>query len=80
MTARPASNGHRPGPPRPATDWDALGYRPDPRTPLRTCTRPGCGGAYLDDEPSRVAHVAVFGHSPKPREPARQESTEGESS
>ena len=68
MTARAPANGHRPGPPRQAVDWDALGYRPDPGTPLRACAR--CGGAYLDDEPSRVAHVAVFGHSPKPREPA----------
>ena len=67
--ARAPANGHRPGPPRPAVDWDALGYRPDPATPLRGCAR--CGGAYLDDEPSRVAHVAVFGHSPKPREPAK---------
>ena len=71
MTARPSPNGHRPGPPCPAVDWDALSDRPDPRTPLRACAR--CGGAYLDDEPSRVAHVAVFDHSPKPREPAQQE-------
>jgi hypothetical protein len=71
VTARPSSNGHRPGPPHRPVHWSALGYRPDPRTPLRACAR--CGGVYLDEEPSRVAHVAVFGHSPKPREPAQQE-------
>ncbi len=69
MTARQPANGHRPGPPRQAVNWAAQ-YQPGPNAPLRTCARPGCGGAYLDDEPSRVAHVAVFGHSPKPREPA----------
>jgi hypothetical protein len=53
-------NGHRP---RPPADWSALQYTPS-GAPVRRCTR--CAGAYVDDEPSRVAHVAVFGHSPRP--------------
>ena len=69
MTAvRSSANGHRAGPPHMPADWSALGYRPAEGTPLRRCDR--CGGVYLDDEPSRVAHVAVFGHSPRPAEPA----------
>jgi len=72
--SRQAANGHRPA--RPA-DWTALQYQPAEGTPLRRC---GCGAAYVDDEPSRQAHVAVFSHSPRPAEPARPsaESTEGE--
>jgi hypothetical protein len=77
VTARASPNGHRPGPPHQTADWDREDYRPDPATPLRGCSR--CGAVYVDDEPSRVAHVTVFGHSPKPREPAKQESTGGES-
>lgn len=61
MTARD-SNGHRPGPPPRTTDWAALAYQPDPRTPLLHCA---CGGAYLDDEPARQAHRTVFGHPPR---------------
>jgi hypothetical protein len=68
MAARQLANGHRPGPPRQAVNWDALGYRPAEGTPLLRCCR--CGAAYLNDDPGRVAHVAVFGHSPKPAEPA----------
>jgi hypothetical protein len=67
VTARPSPNGHRPGP---AVDWSAQ-YQPGPNTPLRTCARPGCGAAYLDDSPGRQAHIAVFAHSPKPRQPAQ---------
>ena len=66
MTARASANGHRPGPHRPA-DWSALGSRPGPDPPLLRC---GCGAAYHDDDPGRQAHVAVFGHSPRPRQPA----------
>jgi hypothetical protein len=65
---RSSANGYRAGPPRAPVDWTALGYRPAEGTPLRRCDR--CGGVYLDDDPSRVAHVAVFGHSPRPAEPA----------
>ena len=75
--SRQAANGHRPA--RPA-DWTALQYQPDPNARLLRCDRRGCGAAYVDDEPSRQAHIAVFGHSPRPPEPARPsaESTEGE--
>jgi len=69
VTARAPANGHRAEPPHRPADWDALGYRPDPATPVRGCTR--CGARYLDDEPSRTAHITVFGHSPKPAEPAQ---------
>jgi hypothetical protein len=65
--ARPSANGRRADPPRAPVDWTAVSYRPAEGTPLRRCS---CGGAYVDDEPSRVAHVAVFGHSPRPAEPA----------
>ncbi len=64
MSARQPANGHRPGPP----GWSAQ-YQPS-GAPLRRCDRRGCGAAYIDDEPSRAAHVAVFGHSPRAREPA----------
>lgn len=70
MTARVLANGHRPGPPRHAVDWDALGYRPAEGTPLRACDRHGCGAKYLDDDPGRQAHIAVFGHSPRTSQPA----------
>jgi hypothetical protein len=69
VTARQATaNGHRPQPPHRPADWNALGYRPAEGTPSRTCCR--CGARYLDDEPGRAAHITVFGHSPKPAEPA----------
>lgn len=69
MTARRASaNGHRPEPLHRPVDWSAIGYRPAEGTPLRTCR---CGGAYLDDSPGHQAHIAVFAHSPRPRQPAR---------
>ena len=53
-------------------DWSAYQYQPDPATPLRRCT---CGAAYLDDAPSRNAHLVVFGHRPhrtEPAEPAKE--------
>jgi hypothetical protein len=65
---RQSANGRRP--PRPA-DWRALQYEPAPGTPLLRCDRRGCGAAYIDDEPSRLAHIAVFGHSPRPAESAK---------
>ena len=68
MTAvRSSANGHRAEPPHRPVDWSAVGYRPAEGTPTKRCA---CGGAYLDDDPSRAAHVAVFGHSPRPAEPA----------
>jgi hypothetical protein len=73
--SRQSANGRAPAPPRPA-DWKALQYEPAEGTSLLRCA---CGAAYLDDEPGRRAHVAVFAHSPRPSEPARpQESTGGE--
>ena len=60
----------------PPPDW-AVHYEPTGAPPL-TCHRRGCGARYLDDGPGRQAHIAVFGHSPRPGEPAT-ESTEGES-
>ena len=75
VTVRPSANGHRPELPHRPADWDALGYRPAEGTPLLRCAR--CGGSWLDDEPGRAAHIAVFGHSPRTRQPA--ESAEGES-
>ena len=79
MTGRPPADRRRADPPpkrikggasTPAkpSDWDRDSYRPAPETPLKTCGRAGCGAAYVDDQPSRAAHVAVFGHSPRPRE------------
>ena len=66
-------------PPRPPTDWSAVQYQPT-GAPVLRCARRGCGAAYVDDEPSRQAHIAVFGHSPRTLEPARPaESTGGES-
>jgi hypothetical protein len=56
-------------PPRPPIDWAALQYRPS-GAPLLRCARRGCGASYVDDEPSRAAHVTVFGHSPRTSEPA----------
>jgi hypothetical protein len=52
------------------TDWAALQYRPS-SAPLLRCARNGCGAMFHDDEPGRRAHIAVFGHSPRDREPAR---------
>ena len=72
VTARQPVNGHRASPPGRTTDWAAFGYRPDPRTPLLRCR---CGGAYLDDGPSRAAHRTVFGH--QPREPEGDSSALG---
>lgn len=65
--SRQSANGRAPAPHRPV-DWNRDGYRPGPDTRRRTCGR--CGACYLDDEPSRAAHVVVFGHSPRPSEPA----------
>ena len=67
MSRRQAANGRAPKP-SPPVDWSAQ-YEPGPNTPLRTCGR--CGARYRDDEPSRAAHVAVFGHSARPAEPAK---------
>lgn len=74
VTGRQGANGHRP--PRPA-NWKALQYEPAEGTPLLRC---GCGAAYLDDEPGRRAHVAVFAHSPRPSEPATTTPEEGPTS
>ena len=79
MTGRQSANGQAPrGTRPPPPDW-AVHYEPTGAPPL-TCDRRGCGAKYLDDGPGRQAHIAVFGHSPRPREPAEPaESTEGES-
>lgn len=68
---RPQAPGRPPVPParkpRPAqAARDA--YQPAEGTPLLTC---GCGAAYLDDPPSRAAHLAVFGHRPQ-RQPTKE--------
>jgi hypothetical protein len=63
--SRPSANGQ--APPRPA-DWAAASYQPASGTPLRHCGAHGCGAAYLDDDPGRQAHIAVFAHSPRPRQ------------
>jgi len=58
-------------------DWGSpqLYYWPAPTTPMLTCRAlvPDanrvyfrCGANYIDDEPSRAAHAAVFGHYPSP--------------
>ncbi len=74
MTARQPANGHRPGPP---PDWSAQ-YQPTGAR-LLACDRHGCDAKYLDDDPGRRAHVAVFGHSPRPPEPAEAaEPAEGQ--
>jgi hypothetical protein len=66
---RPARQSRPPArQPRPAqAARDA--YRPAEGTPLAYCA---CGAAYLDDPPSRAAHLAVFGHRPQ-----RAHATEG---
>jgi len=64
-----AANGHRPGRPPPPADWGEQ-YEPT-GAPLLRCGSRGCGAAYVDDEPSRHAHAAVFGHQPRPSEPAQ---------
>jgi hypothetical protein len=69
MTRRPSADRRRADPPPPPVDYSAQ-YQPDPGTPLRHCGAPGCGAAYLDDDPGRRAHAAVFNHSPRPRQPA----------
>lgn len=67
MSGPASANGHRPRrkPSRPA-DWASTAYQPSPDTPLLACASPRCGAKYFDDEPSRAAHVAVFGHRPRP--------------
>jgi hypothetical protein len=67
MTARASANCHRPDPPHATTDWTRLQYQPT-GAPLLTCAR--CGAKWIDDDPGRQAHITVFGHSPKPAEPA----------
>ena len=69
MTRASANGTARPAPPRQAADWNALDYQRDP-PPLLACSRRGCGAKYLDDEPSRAAHIAVFGHSLRTGQPA----------
>jgi hypothetical protein len=64
VTARQSANGHRPHAP---ADWAALAYQPAEGTPLLACR---CGGRYLDDREGRQAHDTVFGHNPRPAEPA----------
>jgi hypothetical protein len=75
MSRQSANSRARTLAPPPPNDWNRDDYRPGPDTPRRTCGR--CGACYLDDEPSRAAHVVVFGHSPRPAEPAKppQETT-----
>ena len=76
MTARQATaNGHRPEPPHRPADWTRLQYQPT-GAPLRTCAAAGCGAKWVDDEPGRQAHIAVFAHSPRPRQPASQPQEE----
>ncbi len=62
--SRQAANGQ--APPSAPADWDAA--PPGPAAPLLRCA---CGGYWTDDDPGRHAHVAVFSHSPRPREPAK---------
>ena len=70
MTAvRSSANGHREPPHRPVS-WAAQ-YQPT-GAPLRTCAAARCGAKWVDDEPGRQAHIAVFAHSPRPRQPASQ--------
>ena len=70
---RAESNGRRQAPL--PTDWADRQYTPS-GAPVRRCGR--CGGAYVDDEPSRAAHVPVFGHSPRTaRTSPTETSTEG---
>jgi hypothetical protein len=72
VSARQATaNGHRPEPPHRPVNWAAQ-YQPGPNTRLLHCGAPGCGAAYLDDSPGHQAHIAVFAHSPRPRQPASQ--------
>jgi hypothetical protein len=77
VTARQSANGRRDTDRRKPADWIAA-YQPAEGTPLLACRAPHCGAYYLDDEPARAAHKAVFGHKPRPREPERAERTEGE--
>jgi hypothetical protein len=67
VTVAQSANGHRAGAHEPA-GWAALAYRPAEGTPLLACR---CGARYLDDEPARAAHRAVFGHQPRSAEPAK---------
>jgi hypothetical protein len=61
--SRQAANGQAP----PSAPADR--HQPGPGPPL---LRSACGGYWLDDEPGRDAHHAVFGHQPRTREaPAR---------
>ena len=38
------------------------GYRPAEGAPVLGCT---CGAVFVDDPPSRRAHLVVFGHRPQ---------------
>jgi hypothetical protein len=66
VTARQSANGRVAA--REPADWAALEYRPAEGTPLLACRR--CGGRYFDDREGRQAHDTVFGHHPRPVEPA----------
>jgi hypothetical protein len=69
--SRQSASGHRPARPgATAADWSAAQYQPS-SAPLLTCTRPGCGAKWTDDEPGRQAHIAVFAHSPRTSQPAQ---------
>ena len=64
--ARPRADPRPARRPRPAqATRDA--YQPAPGTALLTCALTGCGASYLDDQPGRDAHLAVFGHRPQAR-------------
>ncbi len=75
MSVRQSANGHRPEPPHAMTYWTRLQYQPT-GAPLRTCAAAGCGAKWVDDEPGRQAHIAVFAHSPRPRQPAASQPQE----
>jgi hypothetical protein len=62
VTSRQLASGKAP------PDW-SVQYRPSSAW-LLTCSRHGCGAKYLDDDPGRQAHIAVFGHSPRTSQPA----------
>jgi hypothetical protein len=63
VSARQPANGRSP----PTAPAEHAPTAPGPSTALRRCA---CGAVWLDDEPGRHAHRAVFGHQPRPREPA----------
>lgn len=64
--SRQAANGQ--APPSAPAGRDADRHQPGPGPPLLRCA---CGGYWLDDEPGRHAHHAVFAHQPRPRQSAK---------